>query len=320
MQFGITPIFCDALNNGNISPKAIKSAITLRTQAVVVTHMWGMPCDLEGIRKILLDHPKILLFEDCSHTHGAKIDGQPVGTFGDGVAWSLQGQKIVTGGEGGITLTEHADFDYRQLLWGHYNKRCKTQIPVDHPLRSFSLTGAGYKNCSHPLAVAIAFTQLQCLDNIHRFKSFYVLQMVSRLKSIPFLRISDLVAIDQAQMEPAWYALVVRFVASGAPKELTRESYVEELHQRGLCEVDIPKSNRLLHKEPLYTTRQTLFLHLYPDKILQGLRKNTNFPVAQVFYDEAIKLPVWTRRSDQAVVDHYLDVTRGVTGEKLGGL
>lgn len=63
--------------------------------------------------------PDILLFEDCSHAHGAKIDGRYVGTFGDAAAWSLQGQKLISGGEGGITLTKNTDLYYRQLLWGH---------------------------------------------------------------------------------------------------------------------------------------------------------------------------------------------------------
>ena len=111
-----------------------------------------------------------------------------------------------------------------------------------------------------------------------------------------------------AQMEPAWYALLLRFVGSRAPHGLTRESYVRELHKRGLSEVDIPKSTRLLHREPLYTSPQKIFPHLYSAGIPQELRRNEHFPTAQAFYDEAIKLPVWTSRNDQAVVNHYLDV------------
>jgi perosamine synthetase len=46
MQFGIRPIFCNARSHGScISPAAIAAAVTLRTKAVVVTHMWGIPYD-----------------------------------------------------------------------------------------------------------------------------------------------------------------------------------------------------------------------------------------------------------------------------------
>ena len=121
MHFGIKPIFCDALNDGNITPAAIAKAITAKTKAVVVTHMWGM---MPAICAALQTRKDILLLEDCSHAHGGQLNGKPLGTFLDGAVWSLQGQKIVTGGEGGITLTKHADFHYQQLPWGHYNKRC----------------------------------------------------------------------------------------------------------------------------------------------------------------------------------------------------
>src|SRR5262249_40022525 len=177
-------------------------------------------------------------------------------------------------GEGGITLTKHAEFYYRQLLWGHYNKRCKADIPDDHPLSSFSLTGAGNKNRAHPLAVAIAFTQLQHLDSILRFKRLFAFQMASKLAKIPFLKVPNAVAIGMAQMEPAWYALALRFVGSQAPSGLTRESYVRELHERGLCEVDIPNSTGLLHRESLYTSPEKIFPHLYVNWIRQGLGRN----------------------------------------------
>ena len=116
MQFGIVPIFCDTLDNGNISPEAISASITPHTKAVVVTHMWGIPYNIRAICDVLQEHPNILLIEDCSHAHGAKIYGQFIRTFGDAAAWSLQGQKIISGGEGGITLTKHAELYYQQLI------------------------------------------------------------------------------------------------------------------------------------------------------------------------------------------------------------
>lgn len=240
-----------------------------------------------------------------------------MGTFGDAAAWSLQGQKIITGGEGGITLTKHAEFYYRQLLWGHYNKRCKAEIPDDHPLSSFSLTGAGAKNRAHPLAIAITLPQLRCLSGIHRIKTLYAFQMISRLAKFPFLKVPNMSNLSEAQMEPAWYAWVVRFDTSKAPRGLTRELYVHELHEHGLCEVDIPKSTGLLYCEPLYTSPQKIFPHLYSDEISQRLRRDHHFPTAQSFYDEAINLPVWSSRNDQAVADYYVDTMCAVVEKRI---
>ncbi|KAL8714453.1 MAG: hypothetical protein Q9220_001786 [cf. Caloplaca sp. 1 TL-2023] len=301
MHFGIKPIFCDANLDGNISPFAIAAALTKHTKAIFVTHMWGIPSDMHAIGSLLKEWPQVLLFEDCSHAHGATINGQPVGTFGDGAGWSLQGQKIVTGGEGGITVTKHAEFHYRMLIWGHYNKRCKTEIPADHQLRQFALTGAGVKNRAHPLAVAIALEQLRQLPDFHLRKTQYATQMIIQLARIPFLELPTMVA---GKSEPAWYAFVMRFKAEKAPPGLTREVFVDALHAKGLVDVDIPRSTGLLHREPLLTKPWELFPHLYQTD--DDIDRSKTFEEAQGFYDEAIKLPVFATAADQAAVDRYV--------------
>ena len=314
MHFGITPIFCDAAEDGNISPHAIAEAITTKTKAVVITHLWGTPCDMKSITSLMKIFPDILLLEDCSHAHGGKFNWQPLGTFGDGAAWSLQGQKIATGGEGAITLTKHADFHYRQLIWGHYNKRCKTEIPTDHPLRSYSLTGAGLKTRAHPLAVVVALDQLHQLESFHAFKIRYAKQMIESLEDIAFLEMPYLGA-DRS--EPAWYAFIVKFKASQAPKGLTRDVFVKELNARGLNDVDIPKSTSLLHKEPLFNHPEEIFPHLYPNGISQiGGRSFNN---AQQFYDEAVKLPVYATADGEEATNRTVALIKSVAADWYRG-
>ena len=304
MHFGITPVFCDAAEDGNISASAIASAITLRTKAVVVTHMWGVPCDIFTICSVLKKWPRVLLLEDCSHAHGARFNGQLVGTFGDGAAWSLQGQKIVTGGEGGITLTKHADFHYRQLIFGHYNKRCRLEIPSDHHLYEFSLTGAGLKNRAHPLAVALALNQLRQLPNFLAWKTKYARQIATQLSTIPFL---EMPATDTGLTEPAWYAFTMRFKAAKAPNGLTRELFVDKLIARGLHDVDIPRSTGLLYREPLYTNPQKLLPYLYTREHSKG-PTNQTFDNAQAFYNEAIKIPVYATAEGQKATNYYIEI------------
>ena len=101
MSTGARPVFCDCREDGNINPDEIIRKITQKTRAVVVTHMWGIPCEMDTIHNICSRYGLALL-EDCSHAHGASFGGQKVGTFGTAAAWSLQGQKIISGGEGGI--------------------------------------------------------------------------------------------------------------------------------------------------------------------------------------------------------------------------
>ena len=92
------PVLCDCEEDtGNISPEDIKRKITDKTKAIVITHMWGHPCDMDKILEICKKH-KLLLIEDCSHAHGATYKGKKVGTFGDVGCFSFQANKIVTGG------------------------------------------------------------------------------------------------------------------------------------------------------------------------------------------------------------------------------
>ncbi|KAL9108234.1 MAG: hypothetical protein Q9227_006972 [Pyrenula ochraceoflavens] len=316
MHFGIRPIFVDVDQNGNISAEAVEHAITASTKAVVITHMWGIPCDMAALSAVLKKHPNILLLEDCSHAHGARFNNQVVGTFGDGAAWSLQGQKIITGGEGGIVLTKHRDFHIRGLLWGHYNKRCFVEIPSDHPLRPFASTGSGLKNRAHPLAIRLALDQLRKLPSFQTHKSAYAEKLIAEIGQIPFLEPPQLRATGRrANIQPAWYALCFRFKAERAPKGVTRKTFVQALLDKGLLDVDIPRSTGLLHEEALFTRPHHLLPHLYPDAASATFKHKGPYETAKAFYDELIKIPVWAYQDDLATVEHYCTIFRATAVE-----
>ena len=143
MTLGVTPVFWYCGADGNIDSDALRNGLCDRQKAVVVTHMWGMPCKMASITKVLREFPNVWLLEDCARAHGARIDGKCVGTLEDGATWSLQGQTIISGGEGVVTVAKHKMVHYKMLLLGHYNKRCKLEIAESDHLRRFALTGAG---------------------------------------------------------------------------------------------------------------------------------------------------------------------------------
>ena len=103
---GSIPVLADCRKDGNIDPRYVESKISKNTKGIAVTHMWGLPCDMESIEKLARKF-NLMLFEDASHAHGAKYRGRKIGTFGNASAFSLQAQKILTGGEGGILLTDN---------------------------------------------------------------------------------------------------------------------------------------------------------------------------------------------------------------------
>lgn len=138
LQFGAVPVFCDALPDGNIDPAEITKKSTSKTKAVIVTHMWGLPCDMPKIMENASRvNSGIKVLEDCSHAHGAVVAGKIVGAWGHMAAWSLQAKKNLTGGQAGVLATNSTDYYARAITHGHFNKRAKQEVPQDHPVRKF---------------------------------------------------------------------------------------------------------------------------------------------------------------------------------------
>jgi dTDP-4-amino-4,6-dideoxygalactose transaminase len=116
-----------------------------------------------GLAAVTAEHD-LLLLEDASHAAGASITGRKAGTFGGAGAFSLNGPKPLSAGEGGFVLTDDDEILYRVLLYGHYNKRCRNEIPASHDLYPYAVHGMGLKFRIHPLAATIARGQLTRLD------------------------------------------------------------------------------------------------------------------------------------------------------------
>ncbi len=78
---GAKPVFVDANEYHNIDETKIEMAITSKTKALLVTHLYGQPCKMDVITEICR-RKKIHLLEDCAQAHGATYQGKSVGTFG----------------------------------------------------------------------------------------------------------------------------------------------------------------------------------------------------------------------------------------------
>lgn len=297
MYIGAVPIFCDSDDQGNISLEAIEQKITPKTKAVIVTHMWGVPVkDIEKITSFCKKR-NLWLLEDCSHAHGASIYSKKVGAFGDAAAWSLQGQKIITGGEGGIMLTNSSELYSRALLQGHYNKRPKQEISDSSKLKKYALTGLGLKLRAHPLATALALQQFGHLDDFIKQKQKYALLLNKHLQGISFLKAPKITQNSQN----SWYAYNLLYDSNKA-YGVSREEFVSALHAEGLIEADIPGSTCLLNQLPLFNTPNEILSRLYPNP----LHKQKDFPKASQFYDSVIKFPVWAFADELHIVNAYI--------------
>jgi len=103
---GATPVFVDSdPMTWNLDPSVLEAAITPRTRAIEVVHLYGHPADMDPILAVAEQHG-LAVVEDAAEAHGARYKDRPVGSLGTVGSFSFFGNKIITTGEGGMLVTD----------------------------------------------------------------------------------------------------------------------------------------------------------------------------------------------------------------------
>ncbi|MFC5148953.1 DegT/DnrJ/EryC1/StrS family aminotransferase [Streptomyces aureoversilis] len=294
-HLGAHPVLADVDDRGQLDLEDADRRLTARTKAVVAAHLWGLPEDMDALVSFA-DELELMLLEDGSHAHGATWNHQTVGTFGAASAFSLNGPKPLSAGEGGLVATDDTELYYRVLLHGQYNKRCRREIPADHPLARFAVTGMGLKLRIHPFAAALARTQLTRLDVHLAGRQRIAARMCAALDSVPGIHVPDL----PTAARPSWYALPLHYERAELGG-LPLERFLDAVHAEGAKEADQPGSTCPLVTHPLFQA---------PGDLLPGYagRQGTAagaFPAAEYVHATTFKLPVWHREEDVHLADAY---------------
>jgi perosamine synthetase len=105
---GLDVVFADVdPKTFTIDPDSVERLITDKTRAIVPTHLYGLPCDMDRLLEIAERH-HLIVIEDCAHAIGALYKGKPVGTFGTGALFSFQTLKPLNCYGGGLALLRDA--------------------------------------------------------------------------------------------------------------------------------------------------------------------------------------------------------------------
>lgn len=105
---GCKPIFVDIDKNSlNIDVNKIEEAITENTSAILATHVYGNPCDVEAIEQIAKKH-KLKVVYDGAHAFGVQVNGKSIFEYGDISICSLHATKLYHSIEGGLMITKDA--------------------------------------------------------------------------------------------------------------------------------------------------------------------------------------------------------------------
>lgn len=104
------PVFVDIdPRTFNIDPGKIESKITEKTKAIMPVHLHGLPADMDEINAIAKKY-NLVVIEDSAQAHGATYKGEKAGALGDMAEFSLNGSKVLPGGEGGLFNTDNEEF------------------------------------------------------------------------------------------------------------------------------------------------------------------------------------------------------------------
>ncbi len=163
----------------NIDPEKIEAAITPRTTGIIVVHLHGVPAPMDEIMEIAERH-NLFVIEDACQAHGALYKGKKVGTIGHASAFSLNQNKMLSAGEGGLFVCDDAEKLERGrsiVLFGDF------AAPGD-PDRA---NGLGLMVRYNELCAAYARAQLTQLDdNIAHARSLFAI-LREGLKGLPGL-------------------------------------------------------------------------------------------------------------------------------------
>lgn len=279
-----------------INPSNIEQAITPRTKAITVVHQWGHPADMDTILQIAKKH-QLKVIEDCSHAHGSMYKGRKVGTFGDIAVFSLQANKIVFAGEGGILVTNSSEYHDRAILLGHYRDRSRDEI-IDPFYQQFWVTGYGIKLRMSPYNAITALFSLKLLDK----------HIASRKKCLTFFSkgLTDLPEVTVPHIPNtvdmgAWYGYKPLY----NPKylyDIPRDIYIAALRAEGV-EVSEPGSPAF-SKLPLFIIQDDRMFRNRKDKKVYA---EGDFPIAEKLASQGLSLPTFTNwPQDKKIIDQYI--------------
>lgn len=239
---GAQPVFADIdPDSYTVTSDTVESAMTRNTKAIVPVHLYGLPTDLNPLKKVARERG-VALIEDAAQAHGAEYDGAKIGSIGDMTCFSFYAGKNMTTGEGGMVTTNDDDYSERlRIVRTHGEQRPYWPVTVGHNYRMSELLAA------------IGLAQLKKLPSFveQRRKNAQLLnQKIGVLGKV--IRPKEF-----ERRKHAWYLYTLRLRGANAGK---RNKVIEKMRSKNIEAAVYYESP--LHMLPLYrdlsTTRRPL--------------------------------------------------------------
>ena len=294
LVYGAIPVFADVdLGSGNLDPASIESLITDKTRAILLVHQFGIPADMDSIMSLAKKY-ELKVIEDCAQAHGAKYKGQYVGTFGDIGVFSLNVNKTIQSGEGGLCITNDDDLRYRLALIRNHGEA------VVGPAGYEDITNiVGFNYRLTEIGAAIGIEQLKKLDKLNEVRIGYVRYLNEALAKYDFLSTPSNCPHESncKSCQATYYVYPLRYLPEVIGTK--REEFVKALNAEGLCFYQ--GYVQPLYMQPIYQNKNA-FKHGYPWSAPENKGIETNYHTGscpnaeklhfeQMIINEHIRLP-----------------------------
>jgi dTDP-4-amino-4,6-dideoxygalactose transaminase len=254
----------------NIDPTRIEQAITLRTKAILVVHLYGQPADMDPINALAQQYG-IKVIEDAAQGHGARYKGRRTGSLRDATGFSFYpGKNLGAIGDGGVVTTNDPELAERIRVLRNYGSRIKYHNEV-----------TGFNSRLDELQAALLRVKLTRLDEWNERRRHVAAQYVQSLSGqreliLPFV---------PEWAEPVWHLFVIR--------HKQRDALQKSLADAGVCTMihyPIPP-----HLQPAYEDH----------KFTVG-----DFPISERLAREVLSLPIGPHLVERDIRTLTEEVTR----------
>lgn len=273
---GLRPSFAD-IDPGplTLSPSSVERAIGVHTSAILATHIFGTPCDVEGLRDVA-ERNGLRLFFDAAHAFGSMHRGAKVGGFGDAEVFSLSPTKTVVAAEGGLIATNDDLLAERCRIGRNYGN------PGDYDCRFVGLNAR-----MSELHAATAIASLADLDERLGERNRLAGAYAEALAGIPGIRMPEVPAGDRSTYKD--YTILVEPAGFG----VDADALAAALASDGL-------ETRRYYSPPVHA------MHAYA-----GLRSPAgSWPITERAAERALTLPLWVGMTDAQVTGVARAITR----------
>jgi perosamine synthetase len=262
---------------GNIDPSLLEKHITPQTKLIVPVDFAGHPADYRAIDEIA-KHKKLLTVADAAHSLGATYFGSKVGKLANLTTTSFHPLKLITSAEGGAIFTDNSGYAQKMKAFrthgivkekGHLNLQ-------DEGAWYHEMQEIGFNYRLSDVHAALGSSQLNKLETFVSRRQQIAAAYTEALSGLAGIRLPS----EQEGVKSAWHLYVIR-VLDGSK---ARRRLFEKLQEL--------KLGVQVHYIPVYW---------HPHYKNLGFKQGA-CPKAELFYEQAISLPIYPSLSDSDLV------------------